>query len=905
MREEKTSLTARKGIAIFFHSISVIVLAFCILLIGACGAFFSYNSVEYYFENKPYEESPLLGNQLISDLLLACQFQDGVAALYDDDGNVKETEKYGYIYLTEEKRAFPITLKDILIVSFYMDRFSSSMDYASDTDSSEYDVIRYSDSPIEDWIYSQTEEGIPKDTEFLQWFSELWEQKSISSFRSFLYNTEIFVLKENGENVGEDGKVDISNIESTTNLGGYLDRQMDLVQEKLQRTYEASGLSVENTNFRYTIVSNEEGTKRTGNCSQVENPLFTIKISRYGDEVLQNSLDNVISNQDLLNQLSGYEIYDGEFTVEAGLSETYEVWDKYKFGQELYQVFQAFLPLILISTIISVLVWLATFIMLICMAGHKDRGKEISLCFLDKWYLEILTAVGIGAFGLVMMLMDAWSSSGMTYWSSVVWEIAGISMVIVMLYVLIMVYLFSLIRRGKAGVLWKNTFLASVIRWFKRMGREFSEMITGRKKNARKIVWYYGLFFLLNAALLWMLAAVWSAFRRYGSLPELLLCLVMFCGFLWLQRQVIKFLVQKNRQMEELSLGVEEIRNGNLSYQVEADDFYAQEKKMADGINHIGEGLHAAVDTAMKSERMKTDLITNVSHDIKTPLTSIINYVDLLKREEIPNEKVQNYLDILDRKSQRLKNLTEDLVEASKASSGNMKLEMMRLDFIELVNQVNGEFQERLEGRNLTIVANIPEGPVSIMADGRRLWRVLENLYGNVAKYAMERTRVYIDVVKTEKTVSFSMKNISDAPLNISPDELTERFTRGDASRTTEGSGLGLSIAKSLTELQGGSFEIYLDGDLFRATVAFPLAAIPTGEDAEGEGIGKGEKDAAKGLRESGSKAVSGNEERRAGMFQSFFTRVGDLFAQMRNFCKDLGGKTVKKIQSLWKNGER
>ena len=210
---------------------------------------------------------------------------------------------------------------------------------------------------------------------------------------------------------------------------------------------------------------------------------------------------------------------------------------------------------------------------------------------------------------------------------------------------------------------------------------------------------------------------------------------------------------------------------------------------------------------------------------MKTPLTSIINYVDLLKREELHNEKANEYLEVLDQKSQRLKQLTEDLVEASRASSGNVVLDIRRIDVKELLMQTSGEFVERFEARGLQLVENFPQNPQYVDADGRRLWRIIENLFRNVEKYAMPHTRVYLDLINDGDRVAFSLKNISENPLNISPEELTERFTRGDESRSTEGSGLGLSIAKDLTEIQQGTFEIYLDGDLFKVTVSFPIAS--------------------------------------------------------------------------------
>jgi signal transduction histidine kinase len=224
---------------------------------------------------------------------------------------------------------------------------------------------------------------------------------------------------------------------------------------------------------------------------------------------------------------------------------------------------------------------------------------------------------------------------------------------------------------------------------------------------------------------------------------------------------------------------------------------------------------------------MKADLITNVSHDIKTPLTSIVNYVELLKREELNNENAKNYIRIIDEQAQRLKQLTEDLVEVSKISSGNIHLDVQTIDFVELLYQTAGEFNERFENRNLTIITKLPPTSVHIQADGRQLYRAIENLYANAAKYAMENTTIYVELMPLDKIVVFIIKNIIDTELQATKsdyEDLTERFVRGEVSRTTEGSGLGLSIAKSLTTLMGGTFHILVDKDTFAARITFPLA---------------------------------------------------------------------------------
>lgn len=284
------------------------------------------------------------------------------------------------------------------------------------------------------------------------------------------------------------------------------------------------------------------------------------------------------------------------------------------------------------------------------------------------------------------------------------------------------------------------------------------------------------------------------------------------------------FKTRKMRESAEIKKAIEKIAAGALDTRLDLDNFHGQEKELAEAVNSIRDGLEDAIEGRIKNEKMKADLITNVSHDIKTPLTSIVNYVELLKREDFDNQNVNNYIRIIDDKSQRLKQLTEDLVEASKISSGNIKLDMQKIDLVELLYQTGGEFNERFEQRNLTIVTKIPSESIFVNADGRQLYRAIENLYTNAAKYAMEKTRVYVDLTKEGDRAVFSIKNISHNLINIDGgkvDDLTERFVRGETSRTTEGSGLGLSIAKNLTNLMGGTFQIDIDGDLFIATISF------------------------------------------------------------------------------------
>ena len=354
----------------------------------------------------------------------------------------------------------------------------------------------------------------------------------------------------------------------------------------------------------------------------------------------------------------------------------------------------------------------------------------------------------------------------------------------------------SLIKRIKGRNLWKNSLLRVIVRFI-------YKIYDNRKKTTKTVLLLCGFFLVQGIAVLF----------RNGV--TMLLVLLADVGVFYV---VLNGLLLK----EKLKKGIEEIALGNMEYQIPLQGLRGENLKLAEMINGIANGFHMAVEEAVKNERLKTDLITNVSHDIKTPLTSIINYVAILKQSDIADPKIQGYLDILEAKAQRLKTLTEDVVEASKVSSGNISLEYMDVDLVEMIQQTEGEMAEKFEARNLKMIVNLPAEPAVVHVDGRRMWRVLENIFGNAAKHAMPGTRVYADLKLEEDTVDLSLKNVSEHQLNISADELTERFIRGDLSRSSEGSGLGLSIAQSLTTMQGGTFNLYLDGDLFRVNIRFP-----------------------------------------------------------------------------------
>lgn len=480
--------------------------------------------------------------------------------------------------------------------------------------------------------------------------------------------------------------------------------------------------------------------------------------------------------------------------------------DLYDAKQE-YEKLHPWIKVSIAGAIISLMGWILSLVYLTLATGHREEEEEIHLNFLDKIKTEVMFAVFVVSISELLLLMgqvnsQTWNVSGLLVASGTV------SLVIDVLFLL---FYLSMVRRMKAEVMWENSLACWLMRGFEKMFRE------------RTVTVQVLLAFAIHMIVCFLLAV--GAFR-YQSAVCLILLLIFSAmeAYLFLRSAV---------EHDQIYQAVEKITEGALDTKIAAEELHGEDRKLAEAINNIGAGLHHAVDDSTRNERMKADLITNVSHDIKTPLTSIINYVNLMKLEHIENERVNNYIKILDEKSQRLKQLTEDLVETSRITSGNVKLDMQKIDLVELVYQTAGEFNEKFENKELTIVTKLPKGEVLIWADGRQLYRVIENLYNNVAKYALEKTRVYVDVQAGEETAVFSIKNVSEKSLaleNSNAGDLTERFIRGDSSRTTEGSGLGLSIAKSLTQLMGGTFEIGVDGDLFKATIHFPVWVEDKGE---------------------------------------------------------------------------
>ena len=365
----------------------------------------------------------------------------------------------------------------------------------------------------------------------------------------------------------------------------------------------------------------------------------------------------------------------------------------------------------------------------------------------------------------------------------------------------------SIAVRAKKKTLWKNT----VIYWCLHLMKKICVGIWAMLLEF-PMIWKV----VLGAGILSFLEFLGIVAFSYDTgilvtlwfLEKLILLPVIFYGA-WIIRRLQK--------------GATALAEGDLSYQIDTKGMRGDFKKQGKDLNSIASGMSLAVEKQLKSERMKTELITNVSHDIKTPLTSIINYADLIGKESCENEKITEYAEVLVRQSVRLKRLIEDLVEASKASTGNLEVKLAACDAAVFLTQAGGEYEEKLQNANLTLVTSQPENEIRIMADGRRMWRVFDNLMNNICKYAQPGTRVYLSLERIGNSAVIIFRNTSREALNISEEELMERFVRGDASRTTEGNGLGLSIARSLAELQGGKLTIKIDGDLFKAILIFPV----------------------------------------------------------------------------------
>lgn len=583
-----------------------------------------------------------------------------------------------------------------------------------------------------------------------------------------------------------------------------------------------SGIEEGDSNYYY-LYADLKSKKIYTNKKEYSNPAELEenikKMKKLGKYVVVrpklSEFESNLTNEDALTwrddiKYSGPQTED--FVFVSAVDTSYPIQDSFYAENQLFEKYASS------GTVIAVLGMIAFGMLIVCLvwltivAGRSNRDDELHLNWFDAWKTEVAATVVIvlwlipvllsgSILSLTDLFMDLNNDLATLYgyynyvMNSIPYVIGGGILAAYTCLMFLVGYL-SLVRRLKAGTMWKNSVLHMIV--------QFVHQVSINIGSVWKVVIIFGGLFLIHGA----------AQISGHSVLFVILLPIDIVAFVYLVYQTIG--------KKKIKQGISQIAHGEIDYKIDTTGLSGEQKEVAELVNVIGTGLNKAVEKSVKNERLKTDLITNVSHDIKTPLTSIINYVELLKQENFEDPKIRRYIEVLEQKSQRLKTLTEDVVEASKVSSGNISLDMMNLNLVEMIQQTSGEFQEKFAARNLEEVLNLPEEEAMICVDGRRTWRVLENIYNNAAKYAMEGNRIYADLTVLEDQVLFTLKNVSAYPLNISADELTERFIRGDISRSTEGSGLGLSIAKTLTEMQKGQFELYLDGDLFKVTIRFP-----------------------------------------------------------------------------------
>lgn len=561
------------------------------------------------------------------------------------------------------------------------------------------------------------------------------------------------------------------------------------------------------SNFAYIVVDRVTGTF-----------VSNMKIDNYAD--VQKNVDKLkkqpfnifISKDDRTVSYQAYDYWfddlkqgfkDTSFEMYAAAMEPFKKGDAFYESWNTFNIVHQYLPIFIIVLSLSLLLGISSFIYLIIVAGRKEKGGQIRFCFVDRIYTDIQTILVLIAAGLSIGIARGIGSPGNFFIMALyIFIILSIDMFIGMSYIL------SMVRHIKNKSVFKHTLLytsGSAIMIFARK-------CMGAKTFRISVIIFLLAYGFLNCILFTGLT------RGHGSY-------IFLIFLLWaaLNIAAVYHLSKSLISLSDIMKWVRGISTGNLVDSPDMNKLSPAYSGFAEDVHNLQSGLRNAVTEAVKGERLKTELITNVSHDLKTPLTSIINYVDLLKKEDTDSENIRQYTAILEEKSNRLKQLIDDLLEASKAASGNIAVNFESIDLHSLMLQATAEFGEKAVAAGLDFRIKPVEKAPLIHADGRLMWRIMENLLSNVLKYSQKDSRVYLEVETLGLYGTITIKNISGLPLDLPADQLMERFVRGDRSRSEEGSGLGLAIAKSLAEVQGGRLEIVIDGDLFKVSVSIPL----------------------------------------------------------------------------------
>jgi len=616
---------------------------------------------------------------------------------------------------------------------------------------------------------------------FIWWVYHQDTKTSESYYDTYQFKNEFSVLVHNAVEYNVE-------LKSETNIKSSGDAE-DSIKNELQRYYIIKNKLSNTVNFAYYLKDTETEEIITNVANEDALALIQKQPSVVYYDQWTSASNNHPFGGDIAQMLTGtpYQFY-------AAVIEPLKPGDVFydhsiKFTQN--KALSSYVTFVLMASIILMIPF---FIYLVIVTGRREQGGEITLSFIDRIYTDVHTILVFIAAIISLRIASAMQLENEVE-LFIVALVFGIDILIGLSYVL------SMIRQIKGKKLLKNTLVYSI----------FDLCFNGRAFKAWTLLLLLG-----YGAVNGMLFAL-AADAGGGFVGIFIFLIIPF------NIAAVYFAAKSLLSLSQIMQAVKEISTGNIDHVLDKSQITVTFSRLAGDIQSIQGGLKKAVAEAVKGERMKTDLITNVSHDLKTPLTSVINYVDLLKQENLNNDKAQEYLGVLEEKSARLKQLIEDLIEASKASSGNLTVSAEKIDLHELVMQACGEYEEKIKKAALDVHINAADTKTFISADGKHMWRIVENLLSNVVKYSMPHSRVYINIAQSDQYGLLTVKNISANPLDIPPEQLTERFVRGDVSRTTEGSGLGLSIAQSLTNIQGGRFMIEIDGDLFKVLVEMPL----------------------------------------------------------------------------------
>lgn len=596
----------------------------------------------------------------------------------------------------------------------------------------------------------------------------------------YYFRTEEVIREEKIESMAQDTSQDLFyqyfdvysgefKIKDTSDFGNFIFRIVD----EDGKTYVKSKSSPDSYTYKayYAAIPTED--QNSGN----EYWIHSIQDPEYVGQREKNNADA--------------KIYTMEYSVVSDNSLT----DRFTVYSKVHHLLYSLKTGIYVIGVLAFVLLIVSFISLMCVAGRKPGKEEIVPWYFHKLPFDIVTA-GYLFFVASVLMLFATISDELGFMA------AGCCAVFLPLFCM------SIAVRIKTHTLIRNTIIYKVLsflwRGLKALGRGVVAVLKNMKILYKVIIALVVLMF------------IWAVVILFDHLT----LDAMFYAFTILF--VIPFILFVTLQIDKVLKGAKELSEGNFDYVIDTNGMLPGIRKHAENLNSIAGVQKIAVEEKLKSERMKTELITNVSHDIKTPLTSIINYADLISKEETVSEKSKEYSEVLVRQSKRLKTLLEDLVEASKASTGNLEVDLQPCDAQIFVTQSAGEFEEKMKEYDLTLFTSVPDDQIRIMADGRRMQRIFDNLLNNICKYSLPGTRVYVDLTENATEAVFTFKNTSKEQLNMTEAELMERFTRGDSSRNTEGSGLGLSIAGNLAELQNGSLRLTTDGDLFKATLTFP-----------------------------------------------------------------------------------